>query len=154
MIVAMDQQRAIGKGNTLPWRLPADLKRFKQLTLGQTVLMGRKTFDSIGKPLPQRRNVVLTRDPNWRHDGVEVIHALDAATLGELAGDGTLWVIGGAEIYRLTMDLADRLEITAIDIAVDQADAWFPEVPADFVLREQAAGSDAGLQYRFLSYQR
>ncbi len=154
MIVAMDRHRAIGKGNALPWRLPADLKRFKQLTLGQTVLMGRKTFDSIGKPLPNRRNVVLTRDRSWRDVGVEVIHDCDAAALGKLAAAGTLWVIGGADLYRLAMPIASRLEVTEIDVLVDQADAWFPEIPSDFVATDREVGSDAGLQFAFVSYRR
>jgi dihydrofolate reductase len=94
-IVAMDPNRLIGQNGKLPWRLPADLAFFKKTTSGHPILMGRKTFDSIGKPLPNRRNIVLTRDKNWQHPNVEVIHSID-----EISNfDGETFIIGGAEIY-------------------------------------------------------
>ena len=152
LIAAIDRNRAIGKNGALPWRLPADLQRFKALTLGQTVVMGRKTFDSIGRPLPGRRNFVLTRDPNWRAPGVEVFpdfaSALSACTTTEL------WVIGGGEIYTQTHVQAKRLEITHVDVAVDAADAWFPVIDDAFVAAPSPVVSNAGIAYYFCSYTR
>src|SRR5688572_9779145 len=99
IIVAMSENRVIGRNHRLPWHLPADLKRFKQLTTGHTIVMGRKTFESIGKPLLNRRNVVLTRDGNFRAPGVEVAHELDEA-IALAKDDSEVFVIGGAEIFR------------------------------------------------------
>ncbi len=150
LIAAMDCHRAIGKAGALPWRLPEDLKRFKALTLGQTVLMGRKTYDSIGRALPGRRNFVLTRDPSWRASGVDVFadvtQALAACTTPEL------WVIGGGEIYAQTIAQANRLEITHVDIAVEGADAWFPVIDAAFVAVPSPVVSSAGIEFYFCSY--
>jgi dihydrofolate reductase len=152
LIAAMDRNRAIGKDGALPWRLPEDLKRFKALTLGQTVLMGRKTFDSIGRALSGRRNFVLTRDPGWRAEGVDVFSdfnsALQACTTSEL------WVIGGGEIYAQTLAQAQRLEITHVDIAVDAADAWFPLIDDSFVAAPSSVQSSAGVEFYFCSYTR
>ena len=121
LIAAMDRNRAIGKGGRLPWHLPDDLRRFKARTLGKTVLMGRKTFASIGRPLPRRRNVVLTRDPGFRAEGVVVVHTLEAAL-----ADGEILVIGGGEIYAQTLPLARRLWLTLVDTEIAGADAHFP----------------------------
>ncbi len=123
LVVAMDQNRAIGRAGALPWHLPDDLKRFKALTLGKTVLMGRKTYQSIGRPLPQRRNVVLTHDPSFRADGVEVVHSLEEA----LKLSEELMVIGGGEIYALFLPLATELNLTLVDAVVPDADTFFPE---------------------------
>lgn len=123
LVVAMDQNRAIGRAGALPWHLPDDLKRFKALTLGKTVLMGRKTYQSIGRPLPQRRNVVLTHDPSFRADGVEVVHSLEEA----LKLSEELMVIGGGEIYALFLPLATELKLTLVDAVVLDADTFFPE---------------------------
>jgi len=123
LVAAMDKNRAIGRAGALPWHLPDDLKRFKALTLGKTVLMGRKTFESIGRPLPKRRNVVLTRDPNFGSEGVEVVHSLDDA----LQLDDEILVIGGGEIYTLFLPLATHLHLTLVDTAIPDADTFFPE---------------------------
>ena len=152
LIAAMDRNRAIGKGGALPWRLPEDLKRFKALTLGQTVLMGRKTFDSIGRALPGRRNLVLTRDPCWRAPGVEVFS--DCAAAQQACRTDELWVIGGGEIYAQTLAHADRLEITHVDIAVEAADAWFPVIDDSFVAAPSSVQSSAGVEFHFCSYTR
>ncbi|GIW34980.1 dihydrofolate reductase [Meiothermus sp.] len=123
LVVAMDKNRAIGQGGALPWRLPDDLKRFRALTLGRTVLMGRKTYESIGRPLPQRRNVVLTRDPAFRPEGLEVVHSLEEALkLGD-----ELMVIGGGEVYAMFLPLATHLHLTLVDATVPDADAFFPQ---------------------------
>ena len=152
LIAAIDRNRAIGKNGALPWRLPADLQRFKALTLGQTVLMGRKTFDSIGRALPGRRNFVMTRDASWRAPGVEVFP--DFATAQQACTSNELWVIGGGEIYMQTLAHAHRLEITHVDLAVDMADAWFPVIDDAFVGAPSAVVSNTGVDFYFSSYVR
>lgn len=125
LIVAMAQNGVIGRDKTLPWRLPEDLRRFKAITMGKPILMGRKTFESIGKPLPGRTNIVLTRDPQWRAEGVLVVHSVDGAL--RAAGDSPeLVVIGGAEIYRLVMPFARRIYMTHVHADVD-GDTYFPD---------------------------
>jgi dihydrofolate reductase len=124
LVVAMSRNRVIGRDNTLPWRLPEDLKHFKATTLGKPVLMGRRTFESIGKPLPGRINLVLTRDSRWVADGVTVVHSIDEALSGvgdveEVAG------IGGAEVFRLLMPLATRIYVTLVDADIP-GDTVFP----------------------------
>ena len=123
LIVACDENRLIGRGGGLPWRLPNDLKHFKALTLGKTVLMGRKTWDSLGRPLPQRDNWVLTRDAAFAAPGARVFTALDQALAAHPAGE--LMVIGGAELYRQTLPQAQRLYLTRVHTR-EQGDTWFP----------------------------
>lgn len=120
MIAAIDEARAIGQAGQLPWRLPDDLKHFKALTLGKTVLMGRKTYASIGRPLPQRRNLVLTRDSSFATSGVEVVRDLHNVL------EDDLFVIGGGEIYALALPLATTLELTMVRTVIPDADAFFP----------------------------
>ena len=122
LIAAVDRRLAIGKGNALPWHLPADLKRFKALTLGKPVLMGRKTAESIGRALPGRRNLVLTRSGRVPFDGMEAVASVDAA-IG-LADE--VCVIGGGEVYALALPMATHLFLTHVDTVVDGADAFFP----------------------------
>ncbi|MEU4608169.1 dihydrofolate reductase [Kribbella sp. NPDC023972] len=110
LIAAVGANGVIGRDNDLPWRIREDLQRFKQLTLGHTLVMGRKTYDSIGRPLPGRRTVVVTRQPDWSADGVEAVHTLEEA----LEYDGHLYVAGGGEIYRQALPYADRLELTEV----------------------------------------
>lgn len=124
LIVAMAQNGVIGRGNTLPWRLPDDLRRFKEFTLGKTLLMGRKTFESIGHPLPGRNNLVLTRDVSWHAEGVVVVHSVEEA-LARTTG-GELVAIGGAEIYRLVLPFARRIYLTHVHADVP-GDTYFPE---------------------------
>jgi dihydrofolate reductase len=128
LIVAHDRRRAIGCDGRLPWHLPDDLKRFKTLTQGQAVLMGRRTYDSIGRALPGRQNLVLSRDRAFAAEGVEVHAALDAALAA--CEREQCWIIGGGEIYALGLPLAERLEITEVDVEWPHADAWFPTLPA------------------------
>lgn len=131
LIVAMARNRVIGRENGLPWHLPEDLKYFKAATMGKPILMGRKTFESIGRPLPGRLNIVITRDPAWRHEGVMVAGSLEEA-LARAAADpaaveaGEIMVIGGEQIYRAAIEKADRLYITRVDADV-AGDAFFPE---------------------------
>lgn len=123
MIFAMDRNRLIGNDNKLPWRLPADLAYFKKTTLGHLILMGRKTFESLGKPLPGRKNVILTRDRSYKAPGCELIHSLDE--LQQYISDQEIFVIGGANIYEQLLPMANRLYITHID-AEFEGDSYFP----------------------------
>ena len=116
LVVARATNGVIGRNGTLPWHIPADLKRFKALTMGTTMVMGRRTFDSLPGLLPGRRHVVLTRDPDWRSEGAEVAHSVEEAL--ELAGE-RVSVIGGAEIFAMFTGLADRLELTEVHAKVE-----------------------------------
>src|SRR5688572_24314058 len=126
LIVAMAENRVIGRNNQLPWHLPADLKHFKSLTTGHSVIMGRKTFESMGKPLPNRRNIVITRQANFRADGVDTAHSLEEA-ISLAKGDAEIFVIGGAEVFRDALNGADRLYLTLIHATIE-GDVFFPEV--------------------------
>jgi dihydrofolate reductase len=124
LIAALDRNRAIGRAGAMPWHLPDDLKRFKALTLGKPVLMGRKTALAIGRPLPGRPNLVLTRADTAPFAGQSVVHSLDEAVAH--AGDSDLCVIGGGEVYALALPCATRLHLTEIDTAASGADTFFP----------------------------
>lgn len=125
LVVAMDENRLIGRANGLPWRLPDDMKQFKRITLGHTVLMGRKTWDSLGRPLPERDNWVLTRDAGFAAEGVRAFHALDDVLAAHTGGE--LMVIGGANLYRQTLPLAQRIYLTEVQARIADGDAWFPD---------------------------
>ncbi len=130
LIAALDRNRVIGVGNKMPWHLPDDLKRFRAVTSGYPVVMGRKTFESIGRSLPKRRNIVITRRPGYVAPGCEVVGSLTDAL--ELAGKHA-FVIGGGEIYEQALSLADRLYLTYVDTEVAGGDTRFPEVkPAEW----------------------
>lgn len=122
----MAENRVIGREAAVPWHLPEDMRQFKRLTTGHPVIMGRRTFDSLGRPLPHRRNVVLTRDPSYAPEGVEVAHGLDEA-LALVAGEQEVFVAGGADIYRLALPRADRLYLTIVHAAVT-GDTRFPDL--------------------------
>ena len=143
IIVATDERGAIGHEGQLPWRLPEDLRRFKAITLGKPVIMGRKTWDSIGRPLPGRLNIVVTRQPGLELAGATVVGSLDEALAA--AGDAPeACVIGGAEIYRLALPLADTLHLTRVHATV-AADTYFPAPdPAQWqeVAREERAADE------------
>jgi len=127
LIAALDRDFAIGKDNTLPWHLPADLKRFKALTLGKPLLMGRRTAESLGRALPGRRNLVLTRSGRVPFGGMQVIASLDEALqLAREDDAGELCVIGGGEIFNMTLSIATRMHLTWVDTMVEGADAFFP----------------------------
>lgn len=128
LIAAMARNRVIGLHNRLPWRLPADMKRFRELTTGHTIVMGRKTFDSLARPLPNRTNIVVTRDRAFRPDGATVAHSVEDA-IARAGADREIFVIGGEQIYRQTLPVADRLYLTLVDSDFD-GDAWFPEYDA------------------------
>ena len=154
LIVAVDRQHGIGINNALPWRLPEDLAFFKRITSGHAIIMGRKTFDAIGRPLPNRRNIVVTRNDAWRHDGVERAVSLQQAI--HVAGEGEVFIIGGAQIYREAITLADRLIVTEID-AEFACDAFFPSIDSaawHTESRETHHSESNGWDYSFVMYRR
>ena len=175
IIAAVADNRAIGRGNSLLWHIPADMKYFRTLTTGSPVIMGRKTFESIGRPLPKRLNIVITRS-DMKTDGVLAAHSLDEALelaetgeaasaltagteAGSLPGSGPdkCFIIGGGEIYRQAMALADRLYITEVHCAVE-ADTFFPEISPEIweeVSRsERMTDENSGLGFEFVVYRR
>jgi dihydrofolate reductase len=159
LIAALDRNRAIGRGNTLPWHLPDDLKRFKALTLGKPVLMGRKTAESLGRALPKRRNLVLTRSGRVPFQGMEAVASIDAAVaLAQADGAAELCVIGGGEVYALALPRATRMHLTHVETAIDDGDAFFPAYdPAQWrvVAREaHAADEKHGFAFAFVDYAR
>jgi dihydrofolate reductase len=164
-VVAVARNGVIGVGGGLPWRLPGDLKHFKAVTMGHPVVMGRKTYDSIGRPLPGRANIVVTRNPDFRPGGVQVaadidaaLGAADALCRARAAADGEAWimVIGGGEIYRQTMGRAQRLYLTEIDADVD-GDTRYPAFDrtafAETERRNVAADGDAPA-HRYITLER
>ncbi|MFB2537669.1 MULTISPECIES: dihydrofolate reductase [unclassified Acinetobacter] len=158
-VVAFDEKHCIGKDNQLAWHVPEDLQHFKAVTSGGVIVMGRKTFESMGRPLPNRTNWVITRDKNWSADGVKVAHSLeDALRLASLDVPHSqqadcLFVIGGGEIFKQTLPIMDRLEISRIALDV-QGDAFYPEIPDEFSLcgSEQGVSAKNGIGYTFETY--
>jgi len=144
IIVAMDKNRVIGKDNKLLWRQSADLKRFKALTTDKTVVMGRKTYDSIGRPLPNRRNIVITRQ-DIEIPGCEVVHSLEEA----ISLNDEIFILGGGEIYKKSIILADRIFLTRI-FANLEGDTYFPEIGDEFKIdSEEFHKSDEKNQYDY-----
>lgn len=127
LIVAMDQHRLIGKDNQLPWHIPQDLAYFKKVTMNHKIIMGRKTFESIGRPLPGRENIILTRDKTYTQEGCTILHSIDEIIGMSTHSDEELFVIGGAEIFKEILPVSDRLYITKID-HVFEGDTYFPNI--------------------------
>lgn len=153
IVVAIDRQRGIGINNALPWHLPEDLAHFKRTTSGHPIIMGRKTFESIGRPLPNRRNIVVTRNRDWQHEGAETVGSLEEA-LQKLNG-ADRYIIGGAQIFTEAMPVTDRLIVTEIDHEFP-CDTFFPEIDKS-VWQETAREShqsDHGYRYDFVTYDR
>jgi len=154
LIVAIAKNRVIGVNNTLPWHLPEDLKRFRALTTGHHIIMGRKTYDSLGRLLPGRTTVIVTRNPDYKVEGAIVVHSLEAA-IEACGDDNEAFLIGGAELYKDGLKLANKLYITEIN-AEYAGDAFFPE----FEMIEWRAGerethqADNGLGFSYITYQR
>ena len=145
IIVAYDKNKAIGKDNKLCWKQSADLKRFKELTTGKTVVMGRKTFESIGRPLPNRRNIVLTRQ-DIQIEEVEIIKSIE--DIKNIKED--IFIIGGGEIYKSFLILADRIFVTEIDCEIE-ADTWFPKIDHNWVEESREYGvSDSKNEYNYI----
>ena len=158
LIAALDRNFAIGKGNALPWHLPDDLKRFKALTLGKPILMGRKTAESLGRALPKRRNLVLTRSGRVPFDGMQAVASLDEAIdIATLEAD-ELCVIGGGELYALALPLATRMHLTHVDTVVAGADAFFPAFDARQwradACEAHAADASHAFAFEFIDYAR
>ncbi|HJE73998.1 MAG TPA: dihydrofolate reductase [Acinetobacter johnsonii] len=160
-VVAMDQQRCIGKGNDLPWHISADLKHFKAITQGGVVIMGRKTLESMGRTLPKRVNWVITRDTSWAFEGTKVAYSIEEALAQAVANvqasekPDSIFIIGGGEIFKQTIDIADRLELTHVELDV-QGDAHYPAIPAAFkkVVSEQHIDDKTGIAFEFATYQK
>ncbi len=160
LIAAKSRNHVIGINGALPWHLPADLRRFKLLTVGKPILMGRKTFESIGRPLPGRHNIVITRQADWSHPGVTVVpniaEAIAAAGLNPQARADQIMIIGGGDIYAQTLPLATRLELTEVDVDI-AGDTWFPVVdPALWRETERTAhpATEAAPAFAFVSLAR
>ncbi|TCZ74638.1 dihydrofolate reductase [Paenibacillus albiflavus] len=139
-IVAMDRNRVIGKDNRLPWRLPADLKFFKQTTMGHPIVMGRKTYESIGKPLPGRLNIIMTQNRDYQAAGCEIVYSVEE--LLKFSKQGEVFVTGGSELFRLFMPHVDRMYITEIEHEF-AGDTWFPVFSKD---EWQLTSSEQGIQ--------
>lgn len=159
-VVAMDKNNCIGKGNALPWHISTDLKHFKAITQGGVVIMGRKTLESMGRALPNRVNWVITRDPSWQYEGVKVAHSIEEALDGALtdvqhAEKSSLFIIGGGEIFNQTLAIADRLELTHVDLDV-RGDAHYPELSEDFhkVNSEHHTDEKTNIAFEFATYQK
>lgn len=149
LIAAVARNGVIGADGGMPWHLPDDLRRFKRLTMGAPMIMGRRTFDSIGRPLPGRRTVVVTRDMQWQVPGVEVTHSV-AQALGLVADADRVSIVGGGQIYRQTIDDAVALEITEVDLDVD-GDTTFPPIDTD---RWARISDEPGPGCRYVRYER
>jgi dihydrofolate reductase len=156
LIAALDRNRAIGRGNALPWHLPDDFRHFKALTLGKTLLMGSHTARSLGRALPGRCNLVLTRSGAVPFEGMQVVASLEQAAA--VAGADELMVIGGAQVYALALPLAQTLHLTHVDTAIADADAWFPAYdPAQWIAQiGERHGVDArhALGFEIVAYRR
>jgi dihydrofolate reductase len=155
LIAAVARNGVIGRDNALPWRLKGDMQFFRLTTTGHTVVMGRKTWESLGRPLPKRRNVVVTRNPAIQAEGAEVLTSLEAALA--LQGEGPIFVIGGAELYRQTLPFADRLLITEVAAEVE-GDARFPDFDrstfSEISRTSHPADADNDFAYSLVEYRR
>ena len=159
LIAAMDRGFAIGKDGALPWRLPDDLKRFKALTLGKPILMGRKTAQSLGRALPGRLNLVLTRRGQVPFDGMQAVASLEGAqSIATDVGAGELCVIGGGEIYVLTLPIATHMHLTLVDTDVSGADAFFPRFDIsqwrETFRESHAADARHAFDFEFVDYEK
>lgn len=156
LIAAAGQNNALGKDNQLVWHLPDDFKRFKKLTTGHHIIMGRKTFESFAKPLPNRIHIVITRQQDYKAKGAIVVHSLEEA-FAKIENDPQPFVIGGGEIYKLALDKADKIELTRVH-ADFEADAFFPKMDLDkWILKESVRHEkDEKHNYAFtyLTYER
>lgn len=150
IIAAIGANGELGKNNSMMWNLPGDMKFFRQTTLGSDVIMGRKTYESIGRPLPKRNNIVISRNPELKIDGVTVVGSLEAALN---AAKDDVYIIGGASIYKQALDAADELILTEIDNTYPEADVYFPEFDkssydSELILQN----SDDGVSYKHIKY--
>lgn len=152
LIAAIGKNRELGKDNSMMWNLPGDMRFFRTTTQGSTVIMGRKTYESIGRPLPKRENIVISRNPELNINGVRMVSSLDEAIA---AAKGDAFIIGGASIYTAALPIADELILTEIDMTYPDADVFFPEFdPSLYTRRKIAVGEDDGVRYTHVSYVR
>lgn len=157
IIVAVSQDGAIGRGNSLLWHLPGDMKFFRETTTGHPVIMGRKTFESIGRPLPRRTNIVISRGEPELPEGVVLAHSLDEALAAAAEGCAAeCFILGGGQIYAAAMRVADTLYITRVLASVDDADTFFPTIdPSQWKISSESevfTDPESGIQYRFEKY--
>jgi dihydrofolate reductase len=154
MIVARSRNHVIGRDNQMPWKISADLQFFKRVTMGHPVIMGRKTWESIGRPLPGRRNIVVSRNKDLQLNGAEVVHSLEDA-LNSLDEFSRVFVIGGEQLFSQAFDKADRLYITEIDLDIEGGDTFF-EVPneASWKEVERTPGSEGDVTFNFVTLER
>ena len=150
IVVAMGEKNEIGSGNQLLWHLPKDLKHFKDLTSGHPIIMGRKTYESIGKALPNRTNIVVSRKKNWFQEGVLIVGSIKEAVKFAKKIDENIFIIGGGNVYEQTMDIADRLEVTLVKANLE-ADTYFPKINNKFwkMTSEVCHEKDEKNQYDF-----
>lgn len=154
IIAAIGKNNELGAGNALMWHLPGDMKFFRETTRGATVIMGRLTFESIGRPLPKRRNLVITRSPDYSCEGIEVFPSLEAA-LKAAKNDERVFIIGGAMVYREALKYADTLILTEIDCEYPEADVFFPEFEkSEWQGEVVGENCDEGVRYRHIRYTR
>lgn len=161
MIVAIDRNRVIGKDNALPWKLSGDMKFFKETTMGKPVIMGRKTYESIGKPLEGRANIVVTRDPDFDAEGIEPVENIEVALkagrmVAEITGTDEVVIIGGTQIYEAMLPEATRIYLTEVDLAVD-GDAVFPELGPEWKETERSQNQTdkkSGVEYVWVTLER
>ncbi|HLE40546.1 MAG TPA: dihydrofolate reductase [Nitrospirota bacterium] len=151
LIAAMAENRVIGRGNSIPWNIPSDQKRFREITMGHPVIFGRKTFEAIGCPLPGRKNIVLTRNKNYRAEGAVIVHDLGAA-FAAAAGADEVFICGGGMVFHETVSLADSIYLSIIHRKYE-GDVFFPDIPGDFVevKREEIVNTP---RYSFIIYER
>ena len=154
IIAAVGANGAIGRRGDLLWHLPGDLKRFKELTMGHPIIMGRKTFESFPRgPLPGRRNVVITRRKDYPAEGIDVVHSLEEA-LQLTAAEPEVYIIGGGEIYGQALPLATHLDLTLVDDSPEDADTFFPVLPEGWTETEGGAWSDTSPRFRYASFEK
>lgn len=155
LIAAISKNKVIGRDNKIPWHISADFKRFKEITMGHPIIMGRKTFESIGKPLSGRTNIVITRDENYSSEGITVTHSIEDAI--ELAkqkeGNDEIFILGGGQIFDQSMSLADKLYLTIVDQEVE-GDVYFPDYSGFKKVAFEKAGEENGLKYKFIDLEK
>jgi dihydrofolate reductase len=151
LIAAMDENRVIGRENQMPWDLPSDRKRFHAATRGHPIILGRKTFESIGRPLSARTNIVLSRQPDYRADGCIIVHDLESA-FAACGGADQVFICGGEEVFRETIGLADRIILTIVHEEFE-GDAFFPEIPLSFEEAGKQSAEDL-IPYDVITYTR
>ena len=156
LIVALSENNVIGKGNTLPWRLSADLKRLKGLTMGHHIIMGRKTWESLGRPLPGRKHVIITRSKDYEVEGATVVHSIEEA-LEASKGDDQVFIFGGGEIFKMALPFVEKIYMTRVHKHIE-GDAFFPKLDdGDWkeILREDHRADEKNeYDYSFIDYQR